>query len=116
MEFNTDQCRVCFDEASNTLSFSGRLRSVDAEVFTRLDEFLHKASQISKLSMIWDVRALQDLNSAGLGVLYRFVSSKRDNSDYALRIKANSKVYWQDRSLPNLKKMMPRMQLEFFQV
>jgi hypothetical protein len=67
-------------------------------------------------AILWDMRTLKDISSAGLAVLYRFVSQRRTNPDFKLSVKANSKFYWQERSLPNLKKIMPHMQLEFFQI
>ena len=116
MELATDNYRVAYDETSNTLLFSGRLRSADAEMFKRMDELLDKAGRLNKLSMVWDLRRLDDLNSAGLGVLYRFVAKQRDNPDYVLKVKANNNVCWQGKSLPNLKKLMPKVQLEFHQI
>lgn len=116
MEFSTDTARISYDEAINTLSFSGKLRSPDPQVYRKIAELLNKASITNKSSMIWDVRALKDMDSAGLAILYRFVAQQRGNNEYNLKVKANSKVYWQERSLSNLKKIMPRLQLEFFQI
>lgn len=113
LEHITPDSRVYYDEAANSLVFSGRLRSVDSDVFNSLETMLENASKINKLSMVWDLMALQDLNSAGLGVLYRFVARQRDNPDYVLKIRANSKIYWQDHSLPNLKKLMRHVHLEY---
>lgn len=113
LEHITADSRVYYDEATNTLVFSGRLRSVNGEIFKSLEELLENASKINRLSMLWDLRALQDLNSAGLGVLYRFVAKQRENPDYVLKVRANSKIYWQDHSLPNLKKLMPHVHLEY---
>lgn len=113
LEHITPDSRIHYDEAANALIFSGRLRSVDSEIFNQLEAMLENASKINKLSMVWDLRNMQDLNSAGLGVLYRFVAKQRENPDYVLKIRANSKIYWQDHSLPNLKKLMPHVHLEY---
>lgn len=115
MELKTDIYSVCYNEESNTISMDGCIRSGDPELFKQLDDLFESSQKHNKLSMIWDVRGLQDLNSAGLGVLYRFAAARRDNPDYSLRIKANSNVYWQERCLPNIKKFLPNVQLEYFQ-
>ena len=115
MEFKTDIFSACYNEESNTVSLQGCIRSGDPEIYKQLDNVFQDAQKNNKLSLIWDLRALNDISSAGLGVLYRFAASKRENKDFALRIKANSSVYWQERSLPNIKKFLPSVQLEYFQ-
>lgn len=105
--------RVCYDESTNTLIFEGRIRSVDGDIYKKIETLMEDASRINKLSMIWDMRSLQDINSAGLGILYRFVAKNRENKDYSLKVKANGRIFWQDRLLPNLKKFMPHVHLEY---
>lgn len=116
MELVTEEGRIFFDEATNTMSFSGRLRSTDPALFEKLSNLLRAAHASNPSSIRWDMRALRDINSAGLGVLYQFVSKRRHQPDFKIAIRANSKIYWQERYLPNIKKIIPHMQLEFFQI
>lgn len=113
MELSNTDYRLHYDEPANTLHFSGHLRSVDAETFLQAEALLARAATCSRLSMIWDLRELEDINSAGLGVLYRFVAALRDNRDYTLKVHASSRIAWQSKALPNLKKLMPWVQLKF---
>lgn len=113
MEIQNDRYWLVYDVESNTLRISGRIRDTDPEVFRAMTELLEQAAAINRLSMIWDIRELEDMNSAGVGVLYHFVASRRDNPDYVLRIMADDSWPWQGRALSNLKRLMPRMQLEF---
>lgn len=112
-ELKDEHYRVHYDEAANTVYFSGRLRDTSPGVYRQLAELLESARVHNRLAMIWDLRELDDLNSAGLSVLYYFVADQRANKDYTLRVKANGAVSWQGRFLPNLKRLMPGLQLEF---
>lgn len=115
MEIKTELFSACYSEETNTLTLAGCLRETDPEPYRQLDDLLDKILHVSKLSLICDLREMGDMNSAGLGVIYRFAASRRDNPDYILRIKANSQTYWQERYLPNVKKFLPNVQLEFHQ-
>lgn len=114
MELKTDIFSAVYSEESNTIVMQGCIRTGDPVFFKKLDDLFEDVQKNNKLSLIFDLRELSDINSTGLGVLYHFAASKNDIKDYSLRIKANSSVYWQERYLPNIKKFLPGVQLEFF--
>lgn len=113
MELKQEDFSVIYDNASNAVVFRGRLRSTDPVMFRRLGELLAKADQTNRLAMVWDLRAMVYLNSAGLSVLYHFVNRKAREPGYALKVLANSQFAWQTSSLPNLKALLPGVQLVF---
>lgn len=113
MELKHEDGSVVYDNASNTVLFRGRLRSTDPMMFRRLGELLAEADQANRLTMVWDLRDMVYLNSAGLSVLYHFVNRKAQEPGYALKVLANSLVAWQTSSLPNLKTLLPSVQLVF---
>ncbi|CBL44801.1 Hypothetical protein HDN1F_12180 [gamma proteobacterium HdN1] len=113
MEYKNETIHIQFDDAANRLKFSGRLRAQDNSVFYAINELLQKVNELHRSSLIIDVRSLEDINSSGLGILYRFAASKRDNGNYSLHIKANQKILWQEKRLTNLKTFLPSTVLSF---
>lgn len=113
MELKDRYGSVFYDPNSNTVLFQGRLRSTDPMVFRGLGELLAEADQANRLAMVWDLRGMLYLNSAGLSALYHFVNLKAGEPGYALKVLANSMLAWQTSSLPNLKTFLPEIQLVF---
>lgn len=113
MELKHEDGDVVYDDTSNAVIFRGRLRSTDPIVFRRLGKLLAEADQANRLAMVWDLRGMVYLNSAGLSVLYHFVNRKVGEQGYALKVLANSRCDWQTSSLPNLKTFLPSVQLVF---
>ena len=55
---------------------------------------------------------LRFLNSSGINTISRFVITARKEDRAHLRIVGSQEVYWQQKSLSNLQKLWPDVQIE----
>ena len=58
-----------------------------------------------------DVRALQFLNSSGINMLYQLVIKARRMGDVRMRVIGSKEVAWQSKSLANMTRFMPGLEL-----
>lgn len=113
MEIEGDGYRIWYEETTSTLFFAGRILLIaDAErepITTALENLL----ELNPSSMRWDVTKLQLISSAGLNVLYKFILSVRGRDAMHMQVIGNEAFVWQQTALPNMKKLMPELKLEF---
>lgn len=61
--------------------------------------------------LVLDISNLNFLNSSGIAMLSKFIIYTRNQKDKQLTIKGSSKQPWQSKSLNNLKRLMPQLEL-----
>jgi hypothetical protein len=59
-----------------------------------------------------NIQNLRMLNSSGFQMLSKFVMKVRQHENMRLFIQGNSNISWQTRSLQNLKRLMPTLEIE----
>ncbi|MCP1674809.1 hypothetical protein J2T57_001947 [Natronocella acetinitrilica] len=103
---------VRLDHENDCVHLAGSLRldglSEYAPISSLLDQALHDRSELTL-----DLRELEFLNSSGIATLSKFVISARNHQDCALRIRGSNEIAWQGKSLNNLKRLMPALELTF---
>jgi hypothetical protein len=102
---------VSYDETTGVVTFEGVLRLRDVEQYDPIDKLLDEARDSAPRALTLDVRALRFLNSAGITVLFRFVLKMRLQATSQVVVRGADGVPWQGRSLPNMEKLMPGLQL-----
>lgn len=105
---------ICYDEATETIIFSGKLRLDNAGAI--LDQIVDLFDQIlakEPNQIILDVRQLEFLNSLGISTISKFIIKIRNKKCIHVIVKASNKFSWQNKSIVNLKKMMPTLSLEW---
>ncbi len=112
MEVVGGDYRVGVDSASRTAVFSGtlRLNGTDeyAPILQMLDDLLD-TSQGSNCT--WDLRELQFLNSSGINMLYQLVIKARRLGNINMHVVGSKDVAWQGKSLGNMSRFMPGLEL-----
>lgn len=78
-----------------------------APILEMLKETLIKGSA----PIVLDLRQLDFLNSSGITMFSRFVIEARDRSGVDLQFIASESVPWQARSLKNLQRLMPSLEI-----
>jgi hypothetical protein len=108
-----DEYTVEHDPGAHTVSFKGTIRlqtSDDYLPITQLLQAAHDRAAGERLSL--DFRQLQFLNSSGISTISKFVIGARKQDKLQLNVQGNRDIYWQQKSLGNLQKLWPKVQIE----
>lgn len=89
---------------------SGALRLNSMEEYQAIQDLLNEFATQHNNKICVDVSNLQLLNSSGITMLSKFVIHCRKNAIQA-SIKWNQAVAWQGKSLKNLQRLMPNLEL-----
>ncbi len=110
-QFNTKEYNVTYDSDTTTISLGGTLRLSGLEQSNPIIQFLNEALEAEPQTITLNLRQLQFLNSFGINILSKFVIKVRKKKTKNLVILASSQFPWQGKSLRNLQKLMPTIQL-----
>lgn len=112
MDLKTEDYHVWYDTVTQTLTCQGALRLADLEEYTPMWQLLSDVIEQKPDRLTLDLRSLKYLNSSGFNVLSRFVLRVRQETAMQILVRATKKIAWQEKSLKNLQRMMPNLQLE----
>jgi hypothetical protein len=112
LEIEGEEYRVTYDPGAATLTFEGTLRLQGMAAYAPITELLDGAVEAAHEVITLDVRGLKFLNSSGINILFRFVIRTRDRAKSQLVVRGTSRVFWQTKSLRNMQRLMPGLELE----
>lgn len=112
MDLKTEDYHVLYDTVTQTLTCQGALRLADLEEYTPMWQLLSDVIEQKPDRLTLDLRSLKYLNSSGFNVLSRFVLRVRQETAMQILVRASKKIAWQEKSLKNLQRVMPNLQLE----
>ncbi len=107
-----DYC-IQYDVHSSTVDFHGSLLLNGAEEYAPVVQLLNDAIEQRTAFVTLNIQKLRMLNSSGFQMLSKFVMKVRQQGDIKLNIKGNPKISWQARSLQNLQRLMPTLEVDF---
>jgi hypothetical protein len=108
-----DEYSVTYDQIANTLAFQGTIRLQTADDYAPITQALQRAhDDAAGRALKLDFRQLQFLNSSGISTISKFVINARKQDKIALTVLGNRDIYWQQKSLGNLQKLWPKVQIE----
>lgn len=103
---------IRMEEDNSVVSFKGSLRLSGTEDYAPILELL-KGTLISPAApIVLDLRELEFLNSSGITMFSRFVIAARECASVNLQVLASESVPWHARSLKNLQRLMPSLQIQ----
>jgi hypothetical protein len=111
-EIKGDEYTIEYDDTSLTICFQGTIRLQTTEDYMPIADLLqsaHDATGNGKLTL--DFRQLQFLNSSGINAVSKFVIAARKQEKIALVVLGSQEIYWQQKSLANLSKLWPKVQV-----
>ena len=110
MEFKASNARVWYDADNSTVLFEGSFR-LSTDEYGDVSKLLQDVLDTGVKTVKFDLTALEFLNSSGINVIAKFTIQVRNLGDVSLAIVGNDSIPWQSKSLPNLKKLFPALDL-----
>jgi len=115
MSIRTQDYQAHIDEANCKLILSGSLRLNAAPEYQPISDLMDAAcvvaQQGSPAILTLDLTDLRFLNSSGINLLYQFVLKVKKQGGLGLRVLGSNSNAWQPKSLSNMVKFMPTLEL-----
>jgi anti-anti-sigma factor len=112
MEIKSKNYSVIYDQASQQIVFEGSVRLNGSVEYASISDLLNHVAQQEPPKIVLDLRQLNFLNSSGISILSRFVINVRKRQNIQMIVIGAKKNPWQSKSLKNLQRLMPSLQLE----
>lgn len=113
MEIKTENYNIWYDAMAKAVIFQGSLRLSEIEesaaIVQLLDDVIVQPPEI----LILNLRELRFLNSSGINVVSKFVIKVRQQKNMQLVVQGSTSIPWQGKSLKNLQRLMPSLELEW---
>ncbi len=112
-EIKGENYTVIYDSNLATISFQGSLRLGGMSEYQPILDLLNDILSKNLPTMTLDLQELDFLNSSGISMLSKFIINARKHQVSQIIIKASANIPWQGKSLKNLQRLLPILQLEF---
>ncbi len=103
--------KVYYDPDLNIITFTGELSLGGANEYDPIKVFLNDIVESDPSKIILDLKQLEFLNSSGISLITKFVMGLRKKPHIHLTVLGSIDVPWQSKSLKNLQKFLPELEL-----
>jgi len=107
-----DSYEINHAPSENLITFNGTMRLRGLNEYQPISELLEKACT-STDNLTLNLKSLDFLNSSGIAMLSKFIITARKNESMQITIIGANNIPWQGKSLNNLKRLMPKLELVF---
>lgn len=111
MEVKTEDYQIWYDESTAAVFLQGALR-LSGEEYEPIVKLLDEVTELSLGEIMLNLQKLEFLNSSGISMLSKFVIKIRQKGNIKMQIKGSQTIPWQGKSLRNLLRLMPSLNLE----
>jgi hypothetical protein len=109
MEIKTKDYRVWREDAQ--IHYEGTMRLSGADAYAPILELMNDVLASRPPMIVLDLSELEFLNSSGINLLAKFTIEVRKQPEVGMTVKGATRIPWQSKSLPNLKKLYPAVVL-----
>ncbi len=109
MDINTNEYKVWAEGA--TIHYEGTMRLSGTDAYAPILEIMQNVLASKPETIVLDLTELEFLNSSGINLLAKFTIEVRKQPGVGLAVRGSTKIPWQSKSLPNLKKLHPAVDL-----
>ncbi|OQW94079.1 MAG: hypothetical protein BWK79_07725 [Beggiatoa sp. IS2] len=115
MDIKNEDYSISYDVQATTIRCEGSLRLSGMEEYASLVGLFNQVASLDPppALIILDLRHLEFLNSSGINVVSKFVIKVRQRQEIKMLVKGANRIAWQGKSLKNLQRLMPNLQLEW---
>lgn len=110
MEVKANDYRVWSEGA--TIYYQGAMRLSGSEAYAPILELMDNVLAAKPQTIVLDLTELGFLNSTGINLLAKFTSEVSKQPEIGLAVKGSTRIPWQSKSLPNLKRLHPAVELD----
>lgn len=112
MEIKTEDYSICYDSSTETITCQGSLRLSGMEEYEPIVHLLNELAEKAPDTITLNLQNLEFLNSSGINVLSKYVIKVRQKGTTKMVVQGSKNIPWQGKSLKNLQRLMPSLQLE----
>lgn len=110
MKIENDNYVLEYDEDNHHVQISGSLRLNGLDEYRIILDPLRQCMENSD-TMEVNLSQLEFLNSSGIAMLSKFVIEARNKQPFSLKIIASNQIPWQGKSLKNLQRLFPALEI-----
>ncbi|MCC6136659.1 MAG: hypothetical protein LM550_04180 [Candidatus Contendobacter sp.] len=113
MEIKTNDYRVWAD--GNTIYYEGTMRLSSPEDYAPIQALMKQVLEAAEANagrVDLDLMGLEFLNSSGINLFAKFTIEVRNRGGVGLGVRGTARIPWHAKSLPNLKKLFPALDLQ----
>jgi anti-anti-sigma factor len=108
----TEDYRIWHEPDHAMVCFQGFLRLDGMEAYQPIMALLLSAVEQSPMLTL-NLRQLEFLNSSGISMLSMFIVKVREKGNVKMVLQGSDQILWQTKSLKNLKRLMPSLELDY---